>query len=493
MSQLTAVHLVSLGCARNDVDSEELAARLEDGGFRLVDEPSEADAVMVNTCGFIEAAKMDSIATLTEAAELNADGKDRAIVAVGCLAERYGVELAEAMPEADAVLGFDEYATIAERLTSIIAGNKHTSHVPRDRRTLLPISPSARPAAAAGVSLPGHASALDRQPVDRQGDAPDLPASLAPASGPRATRRRLGSGPSSPVKIASGCDRRCTFCAIPSFRGAYVSRPAEQIVSETRWLVDHGVREAFLVSENTSSYGKDLGDIRALEKLLRSLSEIEGLDWIRVSYLQPAETRPELIAAMASVAKVVPYFDLSFQHASATVLRRMRRFGDPDSFLDLINRIRDLTPRAGIRTNVIAGFPGETEADVAILRDWLIAAELDVVGVFGYSDEEGTAAEKLDGHVDADEIEARRSGLADLVSELMDQRASERVGEPVSVLIEETTDAGLLGRAEHQGPEVDGTTLVFGDGRAPSAAGVGDIVRATVTASDGVDLIATTR
>lgn len=490
MSQLTAVHLVSLGCARNDVDSEELAARLEDGGFRLVDEPADADAVMVNTCGFIEAAKMDSIATLTEAAELNADGKDRAIVAVGCMAERYGQELAEAMPEADAVLGFDDYGTIAERLTSIIAGNKHVSHVPRDRRKLLPISPSARPAAAAGISLPGHASALALQPVDLQAAAPDLPTSLAPASGPRATRRRLGSGPSSPVKIASGCDRRCTFCAIPSFRGAYVSRPAEQIVQETRWLADHGVREAFLVSENTSSYGKDLGDIRALEKLLRSLSEIEKLDWIRVSYLQPAETRPELIAAMASVPKVVPYFDLSFQHASATVLRRMRRFGDPDSFLDLINRIRDLAPQAGIRTNVIAGFPGETEADVAILRDWLIAAELDVVGVFGYSDEEGTAAEKLDGHVDADEVEARRSGLADLVSELMDQRASERVGEPVSVLIEEITDEGLLGRAEHQGPEVDGTTLVSSDGQSGVSASVGDIVAATVTASDGIDLIA---
>ncbi|MDO5712319.1 MAG: 30S ribosomal protein S12 methylthiotransferase RimO [Micrococcales bacterium] len=488
MSQLTAVHLVSLGCARNDVDSEELAARLEDGGFRLVDEPADADAVMVNTCGFIEAAKMDSISTLQEAADLNADGKDRAIVAVGCMAERYGAELAEALPEADAVLGFDDYGTIAERLTSILAGNKHTSHVPRDRRKLLPISPSARPAAAAKVSLPGHASRLDVEAA-----APDLPATLAPASGPRATRRRLGSGPSSPVKIASGCDRRCTGCALPRFRGAYVSRPAEQIVEETRWLADHGVREAFLVSENTSSYGKDLGDIRALEKLLGSLSEIEKLDWIRVSYLQPAETRPELIAAMASVPKVVPYFDLSFQHASATVLRRMRRFGDPDSFLDLINRIRDLAPHAGLRTNVIAGFPGETEADVAVLRDFLIAAELDVVGVFGYSDEEDTAAEKLDGHIDADEIEARRSDLTDLVGELMDQRASERIGESVSVLIEEMTDEGLLGRSVHQGPEVDGTTLLVNDGESPWAAGVGDIVAATVTGSDGVDLIAEPR
>lgn len=480
--ELTSVHLVSLGCARNDVDSEELAARLEDGGFRLVDEAEDADAVMVNTCGFIEAAKADSIGALMEASRLKDEGRAKAVVAVGCMAERYGRELADDLTEADAVLGFDDYEDIAERLQSILAGEKHRSHVPRDRRTLLPLAPAERQASRQGPHsrvIPGH------------GAQPDLPASVTPASGPRAHRRRLGSGPSSPVKIASGCDRRCTFCAIPSFRGAYLSRPMADIVSETRWLVGHGVKEAFLVSENTSSYGKDLGDIRSLEKLLGELSVVDGLEWIRVSYLQPAETRPELIEAMCTVPKVVPYFDLSFQHAAPGVLRRMRRFGDPESFLDLIGRIRSLAPTAGIRSNVILGFPGETEDDVATLADFLTEARLDVVGVFGYSDEEGTAAQTLDGQLPDDEIEARRAEVADLVNELIDQRAEDRIGELVQVLLEEIDEDGAwVGRAAHQGPEVDGTTRLEPGSDAGHTWNAGDVVTARVVASEGVDLVA---
>ena len=320
---LMTVHLVSMGCARNDVDSEELAARMEAGGFRLVDDPAEAETVVVNTCGFIEQAKKDSVDTLLAAADLKGSGTTTSVVAVGCMAERYGRELAESLPEADAVLGFDDYDDIAVRLRTILDGGSLEAHVPRDRRALLPISPVDRPIARAGVSVPGH------------GTAPDLPASMAPASGPRATRRRLGTGPSAPLKMASGCDRRCAFCAIPRFRGSYLSRPIAEIVEEARWLVDHGVREVFLVSENSSSYGKDLGDLRLLEKLLVSLDQVDGLEWIRVSYLQPAELRPGLIDMMLATDKVVPYFDLSFQHASGPLLRRMRRFGDAESFLNL--------------------------------------------------------------------------------------------------------------------------------------------------------------
>ena len=285
---------------------------------------------------------------------------------------------------------------------------------------------------------------------------------------------------------ASGCDRRCAFCAIPAFRGAYLSRPHDDIVTEARWLVDQGVREVFLVSENSSSYGKDLGDLRALETLLGDLSGVDGLDWIRVSYLQPAEVRPGLIEAMTSVDKVVPYFDLSFQHAAPGVLRRMRRFGDPDSFLSLIEQIRARAPRAGIRSNVIAGFPGETDADLALLESFLVDARLDVVGVFGYSDEEGTEAVGLDGHLDADEIESRRSRLADLIEELCAQRAEDRVGDRVEVLVESVTGGSVTGRAAHQGPEVDGETTVVG-----RRASVGDLVTAIVTSSEGVDLHAT--
>ncbi|HEY9290621.1 MAG TPA: 30S ribosomal protein S12 methylthiotransferase RimO [Microlunatus sp.] len=482
---LTSVHLVTLGCARNEVDSEELAARLAEGGFRLVDDPQAADAVMVNTCGFIESAKKDSVDTLLAAADLKTDGQTQAVVAVGCMAERYGKELAESLPEADAVLGFDDYDSIADKLNAILSGDRHVSHVPTDRRTLLPISPVERRLSA--VSTPGMHTAPARSGADLA-DSPDLPAGIAPASGPRTFRRRLGSGPSAPLKMASGCDRRCTFCAIPRFRGAYVSRTPDDIVAEARWLAGEGVREVFLVSENSSSYGKDMGDIRLLEKLLGQLSGIDELDWIRVSYLQPAEMRPGLVEAMTATPKVVPYFDLSFQHASASVLRRMRRFGDPDAFLNLIDGIRRRAPLAGIRSNVIVGFPGETEQDLQTLADFLGAARLDAIGVFGYSDETETEAYAMTGKIDEYEIERRRVEIADLAEELVDQRAEERIGERVRVLIESREDGEIVGRAEHQGPEVDGSVrLIGGD------AGIGDLVDATVTAVEGVDLIASVR
>lgn len=465
----TPVHLVTLGCARNEVDSDELAARLETGGFRLVADPAEAEAVMVNTCGFIDSAKKDSIDTLLASAEAKRGGRARALVAVGCLAERYGSELADALPEADAVLGFDDYPEIADRLTSVLAGDRPAAHRPRDRRRLLPVSPAARPAAADRVVIPGHAR-----------DHP--PAGRGPASGPPVYRRRLGTGPTAPLKIASGCDRRCSFCAIPTFRGAYVSRPPAEIVADARWLADQGVRELYCVSENTTAYGKDLGDLGALEKLLAELERVDGVEWIRMSYLQPAETRPGLVDALCRGGKVLPYFDLSFQHASAPVLRRMRRFGDADAFLGLIDSIRRSAPAAGIRSNVICGFPGETAADLDTLCAFLVEARLDAVGVFGYSAEDGTEAAGSPGQLSADEIEARRSRVADLVEELMAQRAEDRVGSPVRVLVESGDGQG---RAAHQGPDVDGSTELVG-ARPP----IGALVDAEVIGACGVDLIA---
>ncbi|HOA28266.1 MAG TPA: radical SAM protein, partial [Arachnia sp.] len=424
----------------------------------------------VNTCGFVEQAKKDSIDTLLAAADLKEEGGVRSVVAVGCMAERYGVELAKELPEADAVLGFDDYADIADRLRSILDGERHVSHVPRDRRQLLPITPAARPAAAGGVATPGHAP---------------LPDGLAPATGPRALRRRLDDGPSASLKIASGCDRRCAFCAIPAFRGSYLSRPVEELEAEARWLVENGAKELFLVSENTSSYGKDLGAEVRLESLLRRLSRVDGLEWIRVSYLQPAEIRPSMLEAMLGTEKVVPYFDLSFQHAARPVLRAMRRFGDADSFLDLIGQIRSAAPRAGIRSNVIAGFPGETEADVETLRRFIVDASLDVLGVFGYSDEDGTEGVGLPGHLPEEEIEERRAVLADVAVDVCEARAADRVGEGVVVLVE-STDGEVVGRAEHQAPETDGAVTLTGVGDAR----VGRLVPARVVDSAGIDLIA---
>ena len=471
---LTTVALVTLGCARNEVDSEELAGRLEAGGFRLVDDPEDAETVMVNTCGFVEAAKKDSVDTLLAASDLKTDGSAQAVVAVGCLAERYGKDLAESLPEADAVLGFDDYPDIAAKLRSILAGEQHHPHTPQDRRKLLPISPSAR--SADSVVVPGHTIA-----------APDLDPSAAPASGPRAVRRRLDGGPMAPLKLASGCDRRCSFCAIPSFRGSFVSRRPSDVLGEARWLGEQGVKELFLVSENSTSYGKDLGDLRLLETMLPELAAVDGVERVRVSYLQPAETRPGLVSAIASTPGVAAYYDLSFQHASHAVLRRMRRFGDPESFLGLIEQIRSQAPLAGIRSNVIVGFPGETEDDLATLCDFLVAARMDVVGVFGYSDEDGTEAAGFDAAVklDEDEIRERTEHVTRLVEELTSQRAEERVGETVEVLLESVADAE--GRAAHQGPEVDGTTTLVGP---PADARAGDLLTAVVTGSDGADLVA---
>jgi ribosomal protein S12 methylthiotransferase len=475
---LLSVAMVTLGCARNEVDSEELAGRLEADGFLLVDDPATADTVVVNTCGFVEAAKKDSVDTLLQAADLKASadqgGRAQAVVAVGCLAERYGKDLAESLPEADAVLGFDDYPDIAARLRSIVAGEVHHPHTPQDRRLLLPISPVERAASTAPV--PGH------------GDSDTTTVGLGgPATGPRAVRRRLDSGPMAALKLASGCDRRCSFCAIPAFRGSFISRRPSDVIQEAHWLAEQGARELFLVSENSTSYGKDLGDLRLLETLLPELTAIDGVDRVRVSYLQPAETRPGLIEAIATTPGVAPYFDLSFQHASATVLRRMRRFGDPESFLGLLDSVRAQAPEAGVRSNVIVGFPGETEDDLETLCDFLVAARMDVTGVFGYSDEDGTEAASYDGKLDEDEVRARLEHVSGLVEELNAQRAEERLGERVLVLVESLDGETAEGRGAHQGPEVDGSTTVT---HLPSGVRVGDLLPAVVVDTEGVDLVA---
>ena len=453
------VAVVTMGCARNEVDSEELAGRLAADGWTLVDDFELAEVALVNTCGFIESAKKDSIDALLEANSLKGHGVTRAVVAVGCMAERYGQELAKALPEADAILGFDDYKDISARLQSIMAGNSHTPHVPRDRRSLLPIAPVDR----AAVRDEEFQSAL--------------------GAGGSLLRKRLGNAPWAPLKIASGCDRRCSFCAIPYFRGAFVSRRPTEILDEARWLSKNGVTELFLVSENTTSYGKDLGDLTLMEKLLPDFAAIDGVERIRLSYLQPAEMRPSLLQAMISTPNVAPYFDLSFQHTSATVLRRMRRFGDSEKFLHLIAQIRALSPEAGIRSNFIVGFPGETQEDFDDLANFITKAKLDAVGIFGYSDEDDTEALKLEDKVAPEVIAQRVETLSSLADEMVSLRAQARIGETVRVLIE---DADLQeGRAAHQGPEVDGTTSFIGTNFA-----VGQYVDAVVIDSMGADLVA---
>ncbi|MFC7260080.1 MULTISPECIES: 30S ribosomal protein S12 methylthiotransferase RimO [Streptomyces] len=476
MPERRTVALVTLGCARNEVDSEELAGRLEADGWQLVEDAEEADVAVVNTCGFVEAAKKDSVDALLEANDLKGHGRTQAVVAVGCMAERYGKELAEALPEADGVLGFDDYADISDRLQTILNGGIHASHTPRDRRKLLPISPAERQSAGEEVALPGH------------GAPTDLPEGVAPESGPRAPlRRRLDGSPVASVKLASGCDRRCSFCAIPSFRGSFISRRPSDVLNEARWLAEQGVKEVMLVSENNTSYGKDLGDIRLLETLLPELAEIDGIERVRVSYLQPAEMRPGLIDVLTSTPDIAPYFDLSFQHSAPDVLRSMRRFGDTDRFLELLDTIRSKAPQAGVRSNFIVGFPGETEADLAELERFLTGARLDAIGVFGYSDEDGTEAATYENKLDQDVVDERLARVSRLAEELVAQRAEERVGETVQVLVESIDDEeGAIGRAAHQAPETDGQVIFTSS----EGLTVGRIVEAKVVGTEGVDLVA---
>lgn len=457
------VAIVTMGCARNEVDSEELAGRLAAEGWTLVENADDAEVAVVNTCGFIESAKKDSVDALLEANSLKGHGTTKAVVAVGCMAERYGKELAEALPEADAILGFDDYQDISAKLNSILSGNSHQSHTPQDRRVLLPITPVARAEARREVRDAEHTSSV--------------------GAGGSLFRKRLGNAPWAPLKIASGCDRRCAFCAIPYFRGSFISRPPQEILEEAAWLAQNGVNELFLVSENTTSYGKDLGDLKLMEKILHQFAEIPGVERVRLSYLQPAEVRPSLLQAMIETEKVAPYFDLSFQHTSPSVLRRMRRFGDSEKFLHLINQIRALSPEAGIRSNFIVGFPGETQEDFDDLAQFVASAKLDAIGVFGYSDEDNTEALDLADKVDEDVIKERLESLSRLADEMVSLRAQARIGEKVRVLIE---DAELQeGRAAHQGPEVDGTTSFIGTDFA-----VGQYVDAVVVDSMGADLVA---
>ena len=457
------VAIVTMGCARNEVDSEELAGRLAADGWTLVSDVEAAEVAVVNTCGFIESAKKDSIDALLEANSLKGHGKTRAVVAVGCMAERYGQELAKALPEADGILGFDDYQDISARLQSIVSGNAHTPHVPRDRRSLLPIAPADRPAARQEAINESYASSL--------------------GAGGSLFRKRLGNAPWAPLKIASGCDRRCSFCAIPYFRGSFISRKPTEVIEEGRWLAQNGVSELFLVSENTTSYGKDLGDLKLMEKILPEFAAIEGVERVRLSYLQPAEMRPSLLQAMIETEKIAPYFDLSFQHTSPTILRRMRRFGDSEKFLHLISQIRALSPEAGIRSNFIVGFPGETQADFDDLADFISAAKLDAIGIFGYSDEDNTEALELADKVEEDVIRQRVESLSSLADEMVSLRAAARIGENVRVLIE---DKELQeGRAAHQGPEVDGTTSFIG-----TSFEVGQYIDAVIIDSMGADLVA---
>jgi ribosomal protein S12 methylthiotransferase len=476
------VAVVTLGCGRNEVDSANAAGLLAASGYELVDDPEQADAVLVNTCAFVEAAKRESIDTVLDAAALKQTGQARQVLVMGCLAERYTEELRAELPEVDAVVPFGDYRRLPDLLGTRSVGGANSA--PTDRGTGSGGSRGAEPPAfvgSPGPPRPNPPGAL--VPPGRRALPMVFPTPAAAAFPARAAPQ----GPVAMVKLAEGCDRECSFCAIPSFRGPFRSRRPTEVLAEVAWLAGRGVSEVCLVAENSTSYGKDLGGREALVHLLRDLAGVDGLRRVRLNYLQPDELTGGLLEEMAANPVVCSYFDLSLQHASAPVLRRMRRGGSRAAFLELVGRIRALDPDAAFRSNFILGFPGERAADVRDLEDFLEEARLDWVAFFAFSPEDGTAALDLDGRVPSWTAGARVERLQELQDRVLGEVQAGWVGRELEVLVEREADGdgAAEGRSFREGVDCDGVVRVEGHrGR------VGEYLRVEVTAAEGPELVA---
>jgi ribosomal protein S12 methylthiotransferase len=463
------VGFVSLGCPKNLVDGEVMLGLAERAGHVITAEASDADAIVVNTCAFIDRAKEESIEAILEMARLKQDGRCRRLVVTGCLAERYRDELQREIPEIDAVLGTGDVPEIVDALNG-----------------------ARRPAEAVATRVSFFRSREDAgastkpQVETTRPHAP--PTYLYDASTPRllTTPRHYAY-----VKVAEGCDYTCSFCIIPTLRGSYRSRAEDSIVAEAEMLAARGVRELLLISQDTTFYGIDRGERGALARLLRRLNRIDGLSWIRMLYLYPTTITDDVLDAMAECEKVCRYVDLPLQHASDTVLKRMRRPGTRRGYDALLARIRTRLPDVTLRTTFIVGFPGETEADVNQLADFVTATGFDHVGVFTYSHEDGTRAHAFDDDVPADAKAARRDRLMSLQADLVTERLAQRVGTTVDVMVDgPSTESELVitGRLAGQAPEID-SVVVFTDCD-PTSLERGRIVQACVTGANGYDLVA---
>lgn len=443
------IGMISLGCAKNLVDTEVMLGHLGDAGCAFVEDPAEADVIVVNTCGFIGPAREESIRTILDAAELKKNGRARRLVVAGCMVQRYAEEMRESLPEVDAFVGLDELA----RVTAAALGELGAAPV-------LPVSPS--PVAAP----PSRSTYLYDQ---------------------NAPRRRSTAPWTAFVKIAEGCDHTCSFCPIPGFRGAFRSRPVSDIVAEARNLSAAGVLELNLVAQDSSHYGRDRDGAEDLADLLGGLDRVDGIEWIRVHYLYPNTVTERLIGAMATLPRVVPYVDMPLQHAHPAMLKRMRRGGSGEGHLRLLERFRAAMPDAALRSTFIVGFPGETEDEFAELLAFVKQARFDHLGAFTYSHEEGTTAHALVDDVAEETKQERRERLMALQQTIVLDKLEQRIGDVVDVLVEGThadTDLLLVGRMATQAPEVDGQVLI-NDGLAD----VGRIARVELTEVAGYDLV----
>lgn len=432
MKAAPTVWLTTLGCAKNQVDSDKLEARLGESGYGFADSPETADVVMVNTCAFIETARRESIDTILEHSDRKRS--DASLVVLGCMAQRYQSELAEWLPEADAVLGMERYGELIadlDRLTGWSPIRLHTS------------------------------------PMDILYEV----------------RRPTPTTPYAYVKVAEGCDKTCSFCAIPQFRGKQRSRPPVGIREEIAGLAGTGVGEIVLVAQDLAAYGRDIDAPGGIVDLLRFVSDVDGLRALRLLYLYPREIKPALVEEMTSNPVIAPYFDLSLQHASGRLLRAMRRPGDGARHLEVIQSIRAAAPDAAFRSSFIVGFPGETEADVDLLEEFMVDADLDWAGFFPYSSEEGTPAATLPDQVAKGEAAERTRRLQEVQEAITARRNAEQVGRVFEVVVDQVEDGTPVARSYREAPEIDGVVLL--DRGAP-----GEWLQAKVTAAYGSDLSA---
>jgi ribosomal protein S12 methylthiotransferase len=478
---------LSLGCPKNLVDGEVMLGLAREAGHEITPDAASAEVIVVNTCAFIDTAKEESIDAILEMAELKRRGSCKRLVVTGCLAERYRERLQAEIPEIDVVLGTGEVPQITRAIDgkAPVAAPVTLFRSRRDATT--PAGPGSSPADTTTPALKGRPTPA-RTPEPRNLGTPE-PTYLYDAATPRllTTPRHYAY-----VKIAEGCDYTCAFCIIPTLRGHYRSRDEASIVEEAASLAARGVRELLLISQDTTFFGVDRGERGGLARLLRRLNEVPGLEWIRLLYLYPTTITDDVLDAMAECEKVCKYIDLPLQHASADVLRRMRRPGNGDAYRRLLARIRARVPGVTLRTTFIVGFPGETERDFEELCTFVREIGFDHVGVFTYSHEEGTRAHAFEDDVPAKTKASRRNRLLKLQKTIVAKGQKARIGNACRAIVDgpsPESEMVLTGRVEGQAPDID--SIVYFDGVDPSSLKPGDLVAARVTGARGYDLIAT--
>lgn len=451
------VLFVSLGCDKNLVDSEKMLGLLNEAGYRVAQEESEADAIVVNTCCFIHDAKEESVETILEMAEWKKKGRLKALIVTGCMAQRYQDEIQQEIPEVDAVIGTTGYTEIVLILDEILAEAEASQK-------------------EAAVEEPKEKSFVNCCPsIDL------LPASLADK------RVVTTGGYTAYLKIAEGCNKRCTYCIIPYIRGHYRSFPMEDLLEEARKLAEGGVKELILIAQETTVYGMDCYGRKALPELLTKLCEIEGIEWIRILYCYPEEITDELIAVMKKEKKICHYLDIPIQHSEDTILKRMGRRTNRAELVSLVEKLRKEIPDIVLRTTLITGFPGETEEEFKNMVDFVDSMEFDRLGVFPYSAEEGTKAAEMDGQITEEVKESRRDEIMALQQEISADKAASRIDDEMSVLIEGYLyeDDIYIGRTYMDAPKVDGNVFV----RAEEELISGDIVPVRITGANEYDLM----